>query len=91
MQNMPKNGKIILNGPKIIEEFIKRSENRFKELLNNFANINPKKIVYFRSFAPTSHTIEAPYIAPEKLKILGNVFVYKEDLKTVVLLSNLQH
>ena len=28
------NGKIILNGPKIIEEFIKRSENRFKELLN---------------------------------------------------------
>ena len=63
----------------------------FKELLNNFANINPKKIVYFRSFAPTSHTIEAPYIAPEKLKILGNVFVYKEDLKTVVLLSNLQH
>ena len=38
----------------------------FKELLNNFANIYPKKIVYLNSYKPTSHTIKAPYISPKK-------------------------
>ncbi|MCX6706462.1 MAG: hypothetical protein NTV24_05200, partial [Candidatus Woesebacteria bacterium] len=66
----------------------------FKELLNNFVNIYPKKIVYLRSFSPTSHTIEALYINPEKLLELKQkniIFIYKEDLKSVVLFSNLQH
>ncbi len=59
----------------------------FKELLNNFVNIYPKKIVFLRSFTPASHTIEAPYITPEKLSELkqkNTVFVYNEDLKTIV-------
>jgi hypothetical protein len=66
----------------------------FKELLNNFVNIYPKKIVFLTSFKPTSHTIEAPYIKPEKLLELKQkniVFIYKEDLKSVVLVSNLQN
>lgn len=66
----------------------------FKELLNNFVNIYPKKIVFLRSFTLTSHTIEAPYIKPEKildLKQNNIIFIYKEDLKSVVLFSNLQH
>ena len=64
----------------------------FKELLNNFVNIYPKKIVFLRSFTPTSHTIEAPYISPEKLKILAKenniVFVYKENLKSIVFMPS---
>jgi len=62
----------------------------FKELLNNFVNIYPKEIVFLRSFTPTNHTIEAPYVSPNKLKTLAKeniVFVYKEDLKTVVLVK----
>ena len=64
----------------------------FKELLNNFVNIYPKKIVYLTSFKPTTHTIEAPYINPEKLSELKQkniIFIYKEDFKSVVLFSNL--
>mgnify|MGYP001610530952 CR=1 FL=1 len=66
----------------------------FKELINNFVNIYPKKIVYLTSFKPTNHTIEAPYINPEQLSELKQkniIFIYKEDLKSVVLISNLQY
>ena len=61
----------------------------FKELLNNFVNIYTKKIVYLTSFQSTLHTIEAPYVKPNKLKLLSKensvVFVYQEELKSVVL------
>jgi|GEM_PF-3684058 len=63
----------------------------FKELLNNFAHIYPQKIVYLRSFQPAAHTIEAPYVNPDKLKSLSKenqVFLYNERLKTIVLLKD---
>jgi len=63
----------------------------FKELLNNFVNIYTKKIVYLTSFQSTLHTIEAPYVKPNKLKLLSKensvVFVYQEELKNVVLVK----
>jgi len=63
----------------------------FKELLTNVVHIYPKKIIFLRSFTPTSHTIEAPYLNPSKLKTLINkntfIFVYQENLKNVVLLK----
>ncbi|MFH0979424.1 MAG: glycosyltransferase family 39 protein [Candidatus Roizmanbacteria bacterium] len=58
----------------------------FKEFLNNFVNIYPKKIVFLRSFTPTHHTMEASYIKPEKLiklKQKNIVFIYEERLKSI--------
>jgi len=64
----------------------------FKELLNNFININPKKIIYLTSYQPTVHTIEAPYVNADKLNSLVKqnnvVFVYDEELKSIRLLKN---
>jgi len=63
----------------------------FKELLNNFVNIYPEKIILLTSFKPTSHTIEAPYISPKKLSELkqkNTVFIYREDLKSVILVPS---
>ncbi len=62
----------------------------FPDLLRNVVGVNPKKIVFLRSYAPTSHTMEAPYISPEKLKVLAKsngVFVYTENLKDIILLK----
>jgi len=63
----------------------------FEGLLNNFANIYPKKIIYLTSFKPTPHTMDAPYITPEKLSELKQkniIFIYNEELKTVILMPS---
>ena len=62
----------------------------FPSLLTNILHVFPKKIIFLRSFTPTSHTIEAPYINPEKLKTVARhniVFVYKEDTGNVFLMK----
>lgn len=62
----------------------------FPDLLKNVVGINPKKIVFLRSHFTTPHTMEAPYINPEKLKELAKskvIFLYKEELGDIVLLK----
>jgi len=61
----------------------------FVNLLNKVVHIYPKKIIFLTSYSPSKHTINALYVSPDKLKSLSKnnqVFVYKEDIKTVFLL-----
>lgn len=60
-----------------------------KELLVRTTALSLHNVIFLTSFTPALHTIKAPYISPEKLTTFAKdrvVFVYKEELKDVVLL-----